>query len=211
MQEVSYIDGYAYVDGYKFRKDNKSGYYLCTRQIDGSRPRLHVYMWESRRGDVPKGDEIHHSDENKDNNEIDNLVCMTRKEHLAWHAERISDEQRRISIENLEKARDKASAWHKSEEGREWHREHSAKYLNHDKRFTLTCSNCGKEYKSAREWSKFCSSNCQTKHRYKTGIDNETRVCEICGNDFIVNKYLRTKTCSKDCKSKLRNKTMRAT
>ena len=44
--KITYKDGYAYVDGYKFRKDSKTGYYLSSKKIDGRRPRLHVYVWE---------------------------------------------------------------------------------------------------------------------------------------------------------------------
>lgn len=200
--EVTYKNGYAYVDEYKFRRDSKSGYYLSTRKIDNARKRLHVYMWEKYNGKVPKGYEIHHKDENKDNNEIDNLMCMTKKEHLQWHAANISEEQLEKVRANLELAREKASEWHKSEEGREWHRSQARKRFKHDVRFNLTCTVCGKQYTSPKKWSKFCSRNCAAKDRRDSGIDNEQRNCVICGKEFITNKYSSVKNCSKECANK---------
>lgn len=197
--EVTYKDGYAYVDDYKFRKDSKSGYYLSTRKIGTSRKRLHVYMWEKYNDIVPKGYEIHHKDENKDNNEIDNLMCMTRKEHLKWHSENISPELAEKQMKNLEKARKAAVKWHKSKEGREWHRSQAKTRFKHDSEFDLVCVVCGSDFTSPKQWSKFCSRNCASKHRRDSDIDDEKRDCVICGNQFTTNKYRKTKTCSKKC------------
>ena len=37
----------AEIDGYKFRRDTRSGYYLSAKPIkNGKRMRLHVYVWE---------------------------------------------------------------------------------------------------------------------------------------------------------------------
>lgn len=200
--EVKYKDGYAYVDEYKFRRDKLTGYYLSTRNIGSSRKRLHVYMWEKHNGETPKGYEIHHKDENKDNNEIENLMCMTRKEHMRWHAENISEEQLKKARENLEIAREKASEWHKSEEGRKWHRSQSHRRFNHDARFDLTCTVCGNNYTSPKRWSTFCSRNCASKHRKDSGIDDEQRSCVICGVKFTTNKYSTVRNCSKECANK---------
>lgn len=204
--EIDYIEGYAYVDGYKFREDKKTGYYLSTRNIGSSRKRLHVYMWEKYNGKIPKGYEIHHKDENKGNNEIANLMCMTRKEHLKWHAENISDEQLEKARKNLEVARVKASDWHKSEEGREWHRSQVHKRFNHQEKFKLKCFVCSKGYTSSKRWSKFCSRKCASQHRRDSGKDNEFRDCVICSNRFEANKYSTRKTCSKNCLSELLSK-----
>lgn len=211
MKEVTYVDGYAFVDEYKFRKDNKSGYYLSTKKIEGNRLRLHVYMWTSRHGEIPKGYEIHHADENKDNNEIDNLICMTRKEHVKWHAENISVEQIEKARKNIKKAQEKAVEWHRSDEGRSWHQKQANINFKHGRKFDLTCQNCGKAYRSERQWSKFCAPKCQTKFRYDSGVDNEKRVCVTCGDIFEVNKYLKTKTCSRPCAGKLKGTVKRTT
>ena len=202
--KITYKDGYAYVDGYKFRKDSKTGYYLSSKKIDGRRPRLHVYVWEKHFGKIPKGYQIHHKDENKDNNEIDNLMCMTQKEHLSWHGENIPSDRLKKWQKNMEVQREKTKAWHSSPEGRAWHKKHAEKIgLAHIGKTSMVCENCGKEFISGKKHGKYCSANCRSKARRKSGIDNETRVCVICGKSYSVNKYSKTKTCSKECSSKL--------
>ena len=43
---------------------------------------LHVLVWESFNGDISEGYEIDHKDCNKNNNNLDNLQLMTRKENM---------------------------------------------------------------------------------------------------------------------------------
>ncbi|MBF0709738.1 MULTISPECIES: HNH endonuclease signature motif containing protein [unclassified Gemella] len=202
--EVRYIDGYAMVDGYKFRRDTKTGYYLSTKKIFGFRPRLHVYMWIKHNGEIPKGYQIHHKDENKDNNEIDNLMCMTKKKHLEWHGANIPDNRLEKIKKNLDNIRIKASEWHKSEEGRKWHSEH-AKRLNLGKMGAtkMNCEYCGKSFTSGKKHGKYCSPNCRSNHRRVSEIDNEKRICCICNSEYMVNKYSKSKTCNRVCSFKL--------
>lgn len=58
---------------------HKKGYYINMYL------RLHVEVWKFHNGDIPKGYEIHHIDQNKDNNQIENLQCLTRAEHVHLH------------------------------------------------------------------------------------------------------------------------------
>lgn len=68
--------------------------------------------------------EVHHIDENKDNNELSNLKLLTKKEHHDLHSRTLTDEQREARRKNMnEKARPAAIAWHKSEAGQKWHKE----------------------------------------------------------------------------------------
>ena len=60
---------------------HKKGYYINMNL------RLHIDVWKFHNGDIPKGYEIHHIDQNKDNNQIENLQCLTRKEHVSVHIE----------------------------------------------------------------------------------------------------------------------------
>ena len=69
---IIYENDYAIVDGYKFRKDQKTGYYL-SNNINGRRLRLHRYIYEKYNGEIPKGYDIHHKDHNKKNNTLENL------------------------------------------------------------------------------------------------------------------------------------------
>lgn len=191
----------AFFDGVKFRRDVKTGYYLAARPTyQGKRERLHVYVWRYFNGPIEDGYHVHHKDENKDHNDIDNLACILGDTHQKYHLLKYSVNHREEMAKNLEdKARPKASEWHKSEEGRAWHREHSFLALNREETEHI-CEFCGKPFMSVDHGNnRFCSNNCKTAARRKSGVDNEKRICAFCGKEFVVNKYAKTKCCSRAC------------
>jgi len=182
-------------NGYKFIKDKKTGYYL-SGNIDGKRYRLHRYVWEYYNGIIPKGYDIHHKDHNKDNNNIDNLELLTKKEHIEIHKhldEKLKQKYRDNLIIN---ARPKAIEWHKSKEGKEWHKKQYSISLGKRTEKEFICKNCGCTfYKVGNGNNKFCSNNCKMQYRIKSGIDNEKRICKKCSNEYEVNKYSYRKYC----------------
>ncbi len=91
-----------------------------------------------------------------------------------------------------------AVAWHRSSIGREWAKKNYEKSLaiTHVE-IDLICIQCGKNYKG--EKGKFCSGKCQSKWRRLHKVDNENRICVTCGKEFSINKYSKTKTCSRSC------------
>ena len=169
---------------------------------------LHHEVWRAHYGEIPEGCHVHHKDGDTTNNDISNLAAVPASKHLSRHTlERISKNPKWIA-NALDKARDKAKIWHKSREGREWHRQHgletAAKRKNIPK-VTKTCEQCGGEYETMPDRagiSRYCSRACHAKHRRDSGIDNETRRCAICGNEFVVNRYSKIKTCSKECSTR---------
>ena len=199
-----YEDGnLAIVDGYKFRRDKKSGYYLSSKRINGNRKRLHVYIWEKTHGPIPEGLTIHHKDHNKRNNELENFELLGNREHTKRHGAEMTAEARERAKQNLLiTALPKATEWHKSEEGREWHRKHYEAMkdkLHASGRYV--CSECGAEFTSNRIYGEnenhFCCNNCKSAFRRKSGVDNEARRCAYCGAEFITNKYSKAKFCEK--------------
>lgn len=61
-------------------------------------------------------------DENPINNDISNLTLMENGEHVSHHTKgECSDAQRA----HLDAIRHLATEWHRSDEGREWHRQHA--------------------------------------------------------------------------------------
>lgn len=204
MIEYSADHRTAFLNGYKFRKDLKTGYYLANKPTyEGRRERLHVYVWRTNNGDVPKDYEVHHIDGDKDNNEIDNLSCIPKAEHKSYHATRYVVEHKETMISNLEKMRPLASEWHKSDAGRAWHSKHAKEMVVEEREYI--CEYCGKHFKALpRGTVKYCSNGCKTKARYQSRIDNEERECVICGKAFNVNKYSRTQCCSRECAAQLR-------
>lgn len=59
-----------------------TGYYART---DCERQFLHRDVWEAHNGPIPPGYEIHHRDENKQHNAIENLQMLTASEHGKLH------------------------------------------------------------------------------------------------------------------------------
>ncbi|KRM61040.1 hypothetical protein FC26_GL002256 [Paucilactobacillus vaccinostercus DSM 20634] len=202
MDDILYENGTAFVDGYKFRKDSKSGYYLSTKKIGSTRKRLHVYIWEKYNGEIPKGYQIHHYDENKDHNDISNLMCMTKHEHHMWHSEHDRNKMLPKWNHSLDKARIKAAEWHRSPEGRT-QASKTHKGIKIRKKYMVNCLNCGKTFRAARPSAKFCSPDCQSAYRRRSGVDNETRKCVVCGSSFVTNKYSKARTCSRKCAAQL--------
>lgn len=188
-----------FFDGKMFTRDEATGYYLCsTGDSTGVRKRMHVYVWEYYNGSVPIGYHIHHIDEDKSNNDISNLELRLKSEHLSFHAKEKAKNEYDKLIQNLkEKARPKASEWHRSKDGREWHKKHYEDTKDKLHIFQkYICEQCGKEFTSTRVGSRFCSNNCKSAWRRQSGRDDVTKVCLDCGGEYIANKYAQTKYCS---------------
>lgn len=161
--KIQYIEGtnLAYFNGYKFRKDKNSGYWLCSTL----HKRLHRYVYEYYNGKIPLGYQVHHKDHNKDNNEIENLQLLTRKEHDKIHYEEMSQEEKQRRKKNMiENALPKAIEWHKSSKSTEWHKKHFQEVK--DKMLKVrefVCLQCGKKFKSTQVKSKYCCNACKAK------------------------------------------------
>lgn len=66
-----------YYDGKKFTIRN-TGYYSLTSD---DRCLMHRYVWEKEHGVIPKGWDIHHLNEDRADNRIENLECLPKSEH----------------------------------------------------------------------------------------------------------------------------------
>lgn len=189
---------YQEIDGRKFYKC-ANGYYS-----DGTGMRMHRYVWERYNGAIPKGFHIHHIDKNKDNNDISNLELVEGRKHLSIHMEGRDKGKIRELLNRF--ARPKAAEWHGSESGREWHKKHweESKAAMFAER-VYECSFCGREYTTtkAAAGNTFCSNACKSAYRRKSGVDNEERICEVCGAKYVTNKYVKRRTCSRTCGNKL--------
>ena len=190
-------------DGITFVSDERGYYYNSTH----GKIYMHRYVWEYYNGPIPKNHEIHHIDFDRSNNDISNLQLMTKSEHRKIHADLLTDEQREWKRNNLnEKARPKAIEWHKSEEGRQWHREQLSmqRELGIFKH-KLICTNCGKTYVGEVNGpNTFCSNACKSAYRRRSGKNLEERICVVCGNPFMTDKYKNAKTCSRSCANRYR-------
>ena len=64
-------------DGKKFTLRNNGYYSLST----DDRMLMHRYVWEKENGLIPDGWDIHHLNEDKTDNRIENLECLPKAEH----------------------------------------------------------------------------------------------------------------------------------
>lgn len=197
---IQYIDNtnIAYYNGKKFHREGNKYY----KRTEGKKQLyLHRYVYETEVGVIPDGYDIHHKDGNKANNDLNNLELLTKKEHRQAHMTEEEKEAKKRNV--LENALPKAIEWHKSEQGRELHREIAKNQKREPKE--LICDFCGKKYNGfPRHENNFCSNNCKSAYRRKAGTDREERLCAICGKSFYTNKYSRAVCCSKSCSAKYR-------
>lgn len=203
MTEIQYSEDrkYAVFNGIKYTRDEETGYYLNST----TRKRLHRAVYEFHYGEIPDGFDIHHIDQNKNNNEAENLRLLSKEDHKKIHADLLTEEQRKFRRNNMiARVIPAATQWHKSEPGKLWHKEHyQAMKERLEKKKMIICACCQKSF-LGDEKSIFCSNKCKSSHRRKSGVDDVRRICSICGAEFVANKYSSTTTCSNSCASKLR-------
>ena len=186
--------------GLKFYKDHSTGYWISCKC---PKVRAHRWVWESINGKIPDGCHIHHKDENKSNNNIDNLVLMSRHAHLSLH---MTEEKREWASKRMDEIRPLTKEWHASDEGKAWHKYHALKNkFGKWEPKKYKCQVCSKEYEtSKRSRTKFCSNPCKSKFRRDSGLDDEVRDCPSCKQEFTCNKYAKTTYCSRPCTQKSR-------
>jgi hypothetical protein len=59
------------------------------RRIGGRAGKMrlaHHIIWENAYGPILKGFEIHHIDHNKQNNDLENLICISKFDHQKFHS-----------------------------------------------------------------------------------------------------------------------------
>ena len=71
---------------------------------------LHRSIWSYYNGEIPEGYHIHHIDEDKSNNAIENLRLIEGREHLRMHM--LTPERQSMSRESIKIASEKAKEWH---------------------------------------------------------------------------------------------------
>lgn len=162
---------------------------------------LHRVVWMFYHGDIQPGYHIHHIDGDRSNNQPSNLELVPSKKHHQLHYQADKEAWKLARKAGLCKARDAAKEWHKSEEGRSWHRRHYANVAEklHEGAGELVCLWCKKPFMAGTKRSLFCSRNCKTRHRYHAKTDHEQRICKNCGQQFEANKYASTAYCSRKC------------
>lgn len=183
------------------QKFNGVSYYRCGRYFQRKGKRLHRKVWEYHNGPIPDGYDVHHINGDRSDNDIENLQLLPGIEHNRIHAQ--EPERIEKSRRDIEKAREAARAWHKSEDGEAFHSQHAKDYWRNAEKRAYICTFCGKEFFTRHiygpEENAFCCSNHKAYWRRQQGIDNEIRTCPVCGKSFAVNRYDKKICCSQEC------------
>ena len=81
---------------------NTNGYYIVRSRKEGNNGKLlHRLIWEDfYNRKIPQGYDIHHINNDKLDNRIQNLQCVEHNKHIQFHKNHLSDETRRKMSEN---------------------------------------------------------------------------------------------------------------
>lgn len=140
-------------------------FYLCGRYFQHNGKRLHRAVWEAYNGPIPEGYHVHHIDEDRSNNQIENLSLMPGIEHMTSHAR--TEERRENGRRAIAVAIQMAPEWHRSEEGKAWHAEHARRYWENAPLREYVCTMCGSTFTSRHTYkngNRFCNQNCRAKY-----------------------------------------------
>ena len=169
---------------------NKKGRYTCTIT-------LHRFIWQFYNGKIPDGYDIHHSDFNKENNDISNLELITKEEHKKIHSLHKIPKTSEKKIKFICKVCGKD--YESVNRGNNNYCSPKCKKIAEKIRTAETkiCEICGKEF-STSDNARFCSKKCVGKFLNR----HEEKVCPVCGKIFsdVVSKH--RKHCSPECAAK---------
>ena len=193
-------------NGLIFHQFKDTGYFRCFKNKKVIL--MHRYVWEYYNGPIPEDYDVHHIDGDPANNDISNLELREKHEHRRFHARDITDEQREWKRQHmLNTVIPKATEWHKSEAGHEWHKQQIRKqHENGVFKRELICTQCGKTFIGEKNGEhSFCSGACKSKYRRDNHLDDEIRVCAVCDKEFSTNKYKKAICCSRSCSNRYRS------
>lgn len=154
---------YQEFNGIKFYQTSETDYFR--HSVKGTTLLMHRYVWEFYNCKIPKGYHVHHIDGDKSNNDISNLQLLKGAEHWGLHGKLLTEEEREWRRQNIvTKAVPKAVEWHKSEEGKQWHKQQVANRRDNRTTRICTCLECGKEFSVfSNKNSKYCSGACKAR------------------------------------------------
>lgn len=198
-------------NGRRYRRYPESPREVHRRYFGRSGALLHRDVWKFHNGPIPQGYDIHHKNGDPGDNRIENLECLSRKEHFGQHEESRRDWlQSKELREHLDTARVLATEWHRSPEGRAWHRENAKTSLCKPRRpgwyndlpdLDRACTICGAAFTTKNAKRVFCGHNCAERscreNKRKT-ILTAPRSCALCGAEFY-SVYRRKKYCTRAC------------
>ncbi len=122
----------------------------------------HRWVWENHNGPIPDNMDVHHIDGNKANNELENLMILSRSDHRKEHWQ--DENLRVVALKQLDSVR--PIEWLQSNEGRKTVSEKGKQIWKERKEKIIICEECGVE-KAFKRWARFCCKACYMKWRWK--------------------------------------------
>lgn len=182
-------------DGCIYHLNKRDGRYYFGTSLTRS-------VWKFFNGEIHAGYEVHHSDLNKYNDDISNLVLLIHAKHKKLH------DDRRRGVKTFREPKPKNFVCkfcgkeftalttnglrrYCSPECRQKSLEQCGNY-----RTERTCEVCGKKFTAYKGHpTTHCSEECVAKSLEK----RESRHCPICGKDFETHTCHNQKYCSREC------------
>lgn len=159
---------------------------------------LHRIVWQTERGPIPEGMDIHHKDHNKANNGIENLELQVEADHARYHM------QRRLADGGDLAAT--LNAWRKSEQGQTVLRENIEKCRQNTPFRQFACAHCGSTVTTQHPRKAICDAEeCQLKSSRRAEKEKQ---CVVCGVTIFVKSHStkEVKTCGYACGWALRKR-----
>jgi hypothetical protein len=158
---------------------------------------LHREVWKHHYGEIPKGMNVHHKDENPLNNDISNLELLTISAHRRQHPFKDPDKQ----AAHLSRIRGLASEWHGTSEGSEVHSRASKRGWEDRKKKPKkegVCSECSSVFYSFNPTAVVCGRACYDVRMARLSIGYEERKCQ-CGKSFQIQSWKKKRFCGRPC------------
>jgi hypothetical protein len=152
------------------------------------RKALHVAVWEHHHGcPVPDGYQVHHADDDPDNNDPGNLIALIPTEHAAAH-DQLGTFSFRSEPEwqaHLTSIRPLAAQWHGTPDGLAWHAEHGrASWEAREPLPPQACEQCHHAFRPFHANARWCSKLCRERWHAAQGTHLREWTCEQCGETF---------------------------
>ena len=144
--------------------------------------REHVLLMSNLIGrPIKKHEVVHHANEIRSDNRIENLILMTRRRHTSHHA--------KGNVKDASKANLRCTT---SDEMKQiWNTTRA-----HEKRKPIMCAGCGREFISRQSSPKYCTHDCYLKHKHPGSRTH--KVCDQCGAEYKT-RGRRRRFCSRKC------------
>ncbi len=169
----------------------RAGYYIYTE-------RLHRRIWKNHFGEIPHNYHIHHKNGDTTDNRIENLECISKKDHHRMHF----DKEKQLKILHSPENKKKAQKGRNTNASRKKQSEKSKKQWENRKPIEKVCVICSIKFLTKNfTGTKYCGQRCRSMSQYRR--DQILVDCVICQKKFYTfKKKNHSITCSPSCSAK---------